>query len=43
MTIAQSMAAYYGDRDLMRQLLAIDGRGASWDVIAGRVLRPARV
>lgn len=41
-TIAESMAAYYGDRELMRQLLMIEGRGSSWDEIAGRVLRPAR-
>jgi MOSC domain-containing protein YiiM len=42
-TIAESVAAFYGDRDLMRQLLAIDGRGASWTAVAERVLRPARV
>jgi MOSC domain-containing protein YiiM len=41
-TIAESMAAYYGDRDLMRQLLGIEARGASWDMVAERVLRPAR-
>jgi MOSC domain-containing protein YiiM len=37
-TIAESMAAYYGDTDLMRRLLTVEGRGSKWDEIALSVL-----
>lgn len=37
-TIAESMSAYYGDPDLMRVLLTVEGRGASWDEIGADVL-----
>jgi MOSC domain-containing protein YiiM len=37
-TVAESMRAFYGDADLMRRLLAVEGRGASWDEIAPSVL-----
>jgi MOSC domain-containing protein YiiM len=37
-TVAESMRAFYGDADLMRRLLAVEGRGAGWDEIAPSVL-----
>jgi MOSC domain-containing protein YiiM len=37
-TIAESMAAYYGDAALMRRLLRVEGRGLAWDDIAPGVL-----
>ena len=37
-TVAESMRAYYGDVDLMRKLLKVDGRGPKWDEIAAHVL-----
>jgi len=37
-TVAESMRAFYGDADLMRRLLAVEGRGARWDEIAPSVL-----
>jgi len=37
-TVAESMRAYYGDRDLMRRLLTVEGRGTKWDEIAVDVL-----
>jgi MOSC domain-containing protein YiiM len=42
-TVAESMLAYYGDEDLMRRLLKVEGRGGKWDLIGRRVLRPAAV
>ena len=33
-TIAESMAAYYGDEELMRRLSAVPERSAKWDSIA---------
>jgi MOSC domain-containing protein YiiM len=33
-TVAESMRAYYGDRDIMRRLLTVEGRGTKWDEIA---------
>jgi MOSC domain-containing protein YiiM len=42
-TVADSMRAFYGDQELMRRLLAVDGRGGKWDAISRRVLAPARV
>jgi MOSC domain-containing protein YiiM len=37
-TITESMRAYYGDRDIMRRLLTVEGRGVKWDGIAADVL-----
>jgi len=37
-TIAESMRAYYGDVDLMRALLQVEGRSSKWDEIALSVL-----
>lgn len=37
-TVAESMRAYYGDADLMRTLLTVQGRGAAWDSIGAQVL-----
>jgi MOSC domain-containing protein YiiM len=40
-TIAESMSAYYGDAEVMRRLLRVEGRGAKWDEIAIGMLGPA--
>jgi MOSC domain-containing protein YiiM len=40
-TVAESMRAYYGDRELMVRLLEVEGRGAKWDEIAAGVLSRA--
>jgi MOSC domain-containing protein YiiM len=37
-TIAESARAYYGDAELMRRLLLVDGRSSKWDEIAVSVL-----
>jgi MOSC domain-containing protein YiiM len=37
-TIAESMAAYYGDTELMQRLLSVEGRSSKWDEIALSVL-----
>jgi MOSC domain-containing protein YiiM len=37
-TLAEAMAAYYGDAELMRRLLRVQGRGAKWDEVAAVVL-----
>ena len=37
-TLAESMTAYYGDAELMRRLLRVEGRGTKWDEIAVGVL-----
>ena len=42
-TIAESMSAYYGDPDLMRVLLTVEGRGTKWDAIGADVLGRVRV
>lgn len=42
-TIAESMRAFYGDPDLMRVLLTVEGRGAKWDRIGADVLGRVRV
>jgi MOSC domain-containing protein YiiM len=42
-TVSESMRAYYGDADLMRVLLTVDGRGAKWDQIGADVLGRVRV
>jgi MOSC domain-containing protein YiiM len=33
-TLAESMTAFYGDVELMRRLLRVEGRGTKWDEIA---------
>jgi MOSC domain-containing protein YiiM len=38
LTVAEAMSAYYGDADLMRRLLRVEGRGNRWDEIGVRVL-----
>jgi len=40
-TIAESMLAYYGDREIMRRLLTVEGRGDKWDEIGAGVLSRA--
>jgi len=40
-TVAESMLAYYGDQDLMRRLLKVEGRGEKWELIGRRVLQAA--
>jgi hypothetical protein len=35
------MLAYYGDRDIMRRLLDVEGRGYKWDEIGASVLSRA--
>jgi MOSC domain-containing protein YiiM len=37
-TVAESMLAFYGDVDIMRRLLTVEGRGAKWDEFALSVL-----
>jgi MOSC domain-containing protein YiiM len=37
-TVAESMQAFYGDRELMRRLLQVEGRGYKWDEIGTDVL-----
>jgi MOSC domain-containing protein YiiM len=37
-TVAEAMRAYYGEQDLMRNLLAVPGRSAKWAAVAERVL-----
>ena len=40
-TVTESMQAYYGDSELMRRLLAVEGRGWKWDEIGADVLARA--
>jgi MOSC domain-containing protein YiiM len=40
-TVAESMSAYYGDPDVMRRVLRVEGRGAKWDEMAPGVLARA--
>jgi MOSC domain-containing protein YiiM len=40
-TVAESMRAYYGDREIMTRLLEVEGRGSKWDEIAASVLSRA--
>ncbi len=40
-TIAESMAAFYGDRELMARLLQVEGRGSGWDELGAEVLSRA--
>jgi MOSC domain-containing protein YiiM len=37
-TVAESMRAFYGDADLMRRLLTVEGRSTDWDEAASSVL-----
>jgi MOSC domain-containing protein YiiM len=37
-TVTESMQAYYGDREIMERLLAVEGRGLKWDEIGAAVL-----
>jgi MOSC domain-containing protein YiiM len=40
-TVSESMQAYYGDREIMRRLLEVEGRGSKWDQIGAAVLSRA--
>lgn len=40
-TVAESMAAYYGDATIMERLLRVEGRGGKWDDLAVGVLARA--
>ncbi|HEX6853759.1 MAG TPA: MOSC domain-containing protein, partial [Streptosporangiaceae bacterium] len=40
-TIAESMAAHYGDQELMRRVLRVPGRGEKWDTTGAGVLTRA--
>jgi MOSC domain-containing protein YiiM len=40
-TVTESMQAYYGDHEIMRRLLAVEGRGWKWDEIGAAVLARA--
>jgi MOSC domain-containing protein YiiM len=40
-TVAESMLAFYGDQDIMRRLLEVEGRGYKWDQIAPGILSRA--
>lgn len=33
-TVAEAMAAFYGDQELLARLLQVEGRGSGWDEIA---------
>lgn len=37
-TVAESVRAHYGDKELMRAVLRVPGRGRSWDERATRLL-----
>jgi MOSC domain-containing protein YiiM len=40
-TVTESMRAFYGDREIMRRLLEVEGRGSKWDEIGADVLSRA--
>jgi MOSC domain-containing protein YiiM len=40
-TVTESMRAFYGDQDIMRRLLEVEGRGWKWDEIGSYVLSRA--
>ncbi len=40
-TVAESMSAHYGDPDVMRRVLRVEGRSAKWDEMAPGVLARA--
>jgi MOSC domain-containing protein YiiM len=39
-TVAESMRAYYGDRQIMSRLLTVEGRGLTWDAVAAEQSAP---
>jgi MOSC domain-containing protein YiiM len=41
-TVAEAMRAFYGDADLLRVLLTVEGRGAKWDAHAAEVFGRVR-
>jgi MOSC domain-containing protein YiiM len=40
-TVAEGMAAFYGDREIMARLLQVEGRGSGWDELGAEVLSRA--
>ena len=40
-TVAESVLAFYGDREIMSRLLTVEGRGSKWDEIAADELSQA--
>jgi MOSC domain-containing protein YiiM len=40
-TVAESMLAYYGDREIMHRVLEVEGRGWKWDEICSDLLSRA--
>ena len=40
-TVAESMQAFYGDRDIMLRLIEVEGRGYRWDQFSASVLSRA--
>jgi MOSC domain-containing protein YiiM len=40
-TVAESLLAFYGDTQIMRRLLEVEGRGGKWDEISQQVLARA--
>ena len=40
-TVADSMSAWYGDRDLLARVMTVEGRGAQWDEVAARMVARA--
>jgi MOSC domain-containing protein YiiM len=40
-TVAESVQAYFGDREIMSRLLTVEGRGSIWDEIAADQLSQA--
>jgi len=37
-TLADSVSAWYGDRELLARVMTVEGRGAQWDQVAARIL-----
>ena len=37
-TVADSMSAWYGDRDVLARVMTVEGRGAQWDEVVARML-----
>jgi MOSC domain-containing protein YiiM len=37
-TVTEAMMAYYGDVEIMRKLLTVEGRSGKWDKFGARVL-----
>jgi len=40
-TVAESMRACYGDRDVLLRLLELEGRAAKWDELAADLVSRA--